>query len=63
MTKTVVVRVEGLKVFPKYKARFKVFKKYKAHVEIGDYQVGDKVIIEECRPLSKEKKWRVLRKV
>lgn len=63
MTKTVTVRVEGLKVYPKYKARFKVFKKYKAHAEREDYQVGDKVIIEECRPLSKEKKWRVLKKV
>ena len=63
MTKTVVVRVEGLKVYPKYKARFRVFKKYKAHAEKGDYQPGDKVVIEETRPMSKDKRWRVIKKI
>jgi len=63
MQKTVVVRVEKLKEHPKYKRRFKVSKKYKAHVEAGEYKVGDKVIIEECRPISKEKKWRVIKKL
>lgn len=61
--KTVVVKVERIKKHPKYKKRYKVFKKYKAHDEKGDYKVGDKVMIEECRPISKEKKWRVKKKV
>jgi len=63
MKKTVVVEVERLKEHPKYKRRFKVHKKYHAHVESGDYQVGDKVIIEECRPLSKTKRWYVISKI
>lgn len=64
MQKTVVVMVERLKEHPKYKRRFKVHKNYKAHVEKnGDYQLGDKVLIEECRPLSKDKKWRVIKKI
>jgi len=63
MQKTVVVRVERLKEHPKYKRRFRVHKKYKAHDEKGEYKVGDKVIIEECRPISKDKRWRVIKKV
>lgn len=63
MQKTVVVEVERIKEHPKYKRRFKVHKKYKAHAEKELYQVGDRVIIEECRPISKDKKWRVIRKV
>jgi len=62
MQKTVVVRVERLKEHPKYKRRYRVYKKYKAHDEKGEYKVGDKVLIEECRPISKEKKWRVIGK-
>lgn len=63
MQKTAVVRVEGIKKHPKYKKRYRVRKNYKAHIEGEDYKVGDKVIIEECRPMSKEKKWRVIKKV
>ena len=63
MQKTVVVEVERLKEHPKYKRRFRVHKKYKAHDEKGEYHVGDKVMIEECRPISKDKKWRVIRKI
>ena len=61
MTKTVVVKVEKLKEHPKYKKRYKLSKKYKAHTD-EKHQVGDKVIIEECRPMSKEKRWRVIEK-
>ncbi len=61
MDKTVVVVVEKLKEHPKYKKRYKASRKYKAHDEKGEYKIGDKVVIEECRPLSKEKRWRVLR--
>ena len=62
MQKTVVVEVERIKEHQKYKRRFKVKKKYKAHDEKGEYKIGDRVIIEECRPLSKEKRWRVISK-
>ncbi len=63
MQNTVVVKTERIKKHPKYLRRYKVNKKYKAHVESGEYAVGDKVIIEECKPYSKEKKWKVIRKI
>ncbi|MBZ1348263.1 MAG: 30S ribosomal protein S17 [Candidatus Nealsonbacteria bacterium] len=63
MQKTKVVKVERIKEHPKYKRRYKIHKKYKAHDEKGEYKVGDKVIIEECRPLSKDKRWRVIKKI
>jgi small subunit ribosomal protein S17 len=63
MQKTVVVEIERLKEHPKYKRKYKVKKKYKAHDEKGEYHIGQKVIIEECRPISKEKKWRVIKKI
>jgi small subunit ribosomal protein S17 len=63
MDKTVVVKVERIKEHKKYKKRYRVHKKYKAHDEKNEYKVGDKVIIEETRPLSKEKRWRVIRKL
>lgn len=62
MQKTVVVEVERIKMHTKYKRRFKVHKKYKAHDEKGEYHTGDRVIIEESRPISKDKKWRVVKK-
>jgi len=62
MQKTVVVEVERIKEHQKYKRRFKVHKKYKAHDEKGEYKVGERVIIEECRPISKEKRWKVIKK-
>lgn len=63
MQKTVVVRVERIKEHLKYKRRYKVQKKYKAHYNEGEFLTGDKVIIEECRPISKDKKWKVIKKV
>lgn len=63
MQKTVVVEVEKWKEFPKYKRKFKFHKKYKAHDEKGICKIGDTVLIEECRPLSKEKRWRVIKKL
>jgi len=63
MKKTVVVKVERIKEHPKYKKRYKIHKRYKAHAESEEYKVGDKVIIEECRPMSKEKRWRVVKKI
>ena len=63
MEKTVVVRVGRIKEHPKYKRRYKLHKKYQVHVEKGEYKVGDKVLIEECRPLSKNKRWKVAKKL
>ena len=62
MAKTVVVKVERIKEHPKYKKRFRIHQKYKAHLEGVDFKVGDKVIIEECRPISREKRWKVIKK-
>jgi small subunit ribosomal protein S17 len=60
MTKTIVVAVTRLIKHPKYKKYYKVTKRYKAHDEKGEYHAGDKVIIRETRPMSKEKRWRVI---
>lgn len=61
--KTVVVEIETIKEYPKYKKSYKFHKKYKAHDEKGEYKVGDSVVIEECRPLSRDKRWKVLGKI
>ncbi|MEI7452008.1 MAG: 30S ribosomal protein S17 [Candidatus Falkowbacteria bacterium] len=58
--KTIVVKVERIKMHPKYKKRYKVTSKYKVHDEKNECSTGDKVSFVECRPLSKEKKWRVV---
>ena len=60
MDKTVVVAVETRKVHPLYKKAIRVTKKYKAHDEKNACKIGDKVKIIETRPLSKEKRWRVI---
>jgi len=60
MDKTVVVLVERLKQHPHYKKRYKINKKYKAHDPENKYKLGDKVTIQENRPISKDKKWVVL---
>lgn len=63
MDKTVIVSVMRLKKHPKYKKYFKVTKRFKVHDENNDYHTGDKVLIEEARPISKEKRWRVIEKI
>jgi len=60
MDKTVVVAVETRKVHPLYKKAIRRSKKYKAHDENNACKIGNKVKIVETRPLSKEKRWRVL---
>ncbi len=60
MDKTVVVEVESIKEHPHYKKRIKRHKRYKAHDEQNKCKVGEKVVIEDCRPMSKDKKWRVV---
>ncbi|MBI3062759.1 MAG: 30S ribosomal protein S17 [Deltaproteobacteria bacterium] len=61
MHKTVVVSVERIVMHPKYKKFLKRRTKVKAHDEKNECQVGDRVLIVECRPLSREKRWRVSR--
>lgn len=60
MDKTVVVAVETLVQHPLYKKRVRRTKKFKAHDEQNQCKVGDKVRIMETRPLSKDKRWRVV---
>ncbi|WP_052661808.1 30S ribosomal protein S17 [Anaerocellum danielii] len=60
MDKTVVVAVERLVQHPLYKKTIKRTTKFKAHDENNECRIGDKVLIMETRPLSKEKRWRVV---
>ena len=60
MDKTVTVAVERKAQHPLYKRVIRITKKFKAHDEENECNEGDKVRIMETRPLSKEKKWRVV---
>lgn len=62
MNKTIAIRVEGIRIHPKYHKRYKVFKKYHAHSE-HPVQIGEKVVIEESRPISRSVRWAVVPKV
>jgi len=59
MDKTCVVAVTTAHKHAMYSKTIKVTKKYKAHDELNQCGIGDKVEIEECRPLSKEVRWNV----
>jgi small subunit ribosomal protein S17 len=59
MQKTVVVSVERTVMHPKYKKILRRRSRVKAHDEQGQCHVGDRVVIVECRPLSRDKRWRV----
>jgi small subunit ribosomal protein S17 len=59
MHKTVVVAVERTVMHPKYKKYLRRRTKIKAHDETNQSHVGDRVLIVECRPLSRDKRWRV----
>jgi small subunit ribosomal protein S17 len=63
MTKTIVVRVERRFPHPKYKKIIKSYKKFYAHDEKSEAKVGDMVLIEEARPLSKLKRWKFVKVV
>ena len=60
MDKTVVVLVNSFVKHPKYKKYMKMSKKYKAHDPEKKYKVGDKITIEETRPISKDKHFKVM---
>lgn len=63
MQKTAVVAVTRIKTHKKYKKKILVTKRFKAENPENQYKIGDKVVIEETRPLSKEKKWKIVSKV
>ncbi len=60
MDKTVVVKVTRFVEHAKYGKRIKKTKKYKAHDENNEKKIGDHVSIEETRPISKDKKFKVI---
>jgi len=63
MDKTIVVSVERLARHPLYKRVIRLTTKFKAHDEANEAHVGDTVLIEESRPLSATKRWRLVRVV
>jgi small subunit ribosomal protein S17 len=60
MDKTIVVSVERLARHPLYKRVIRLTTKFKAHDELNDAHTGDTVLIEESRPLSATKRWRLV---
>ncbi len=60
MEKTVVVEVSRFTILPKYKKYVKSSKRFKVHDEKNECKIGDTVLIEETRPISKEKHFRVI---
>lgn len=63
MNKTRVVAITRLKIHPRYKKYYKVTQRFKVHDENNEYKTGEKVAIEETRPLSKGKRWIILSKI
>ena len=59
MEKTVVVAVENVVMHPMYQKYIRRTSKFLAHSETNNCKVGDRVVIEETRPLSKRKRWNV----
>lgn len=60
MDKTVVVAVVDFKTHPKYKKKYKVTRRYKAHDPENRYKGGDVVEIAPCRPVSRDKRFKVI---
>jgi small subunit ribosomal protein S17 len=60
MAKTIVVRVERRFPHPKFKKVITGYRKFYAHDEKSEAKVGDRVRIEETRPISKTKRWRLV---
>lgn len=58
--KTIHVSVKTTKMHPKYRKQYVTTKKYAVHDEKNKVKVGDKVSFQECRPLSKTKRWRLI---
>ncbi len=63
MDKTVVVRVERREMHPRYGKQVTTHRTFKAHDETNECTVGDRVVIAADRPRSREKRWRVVRRL
>ncbi len=63
MDKTIVVEVSSVKPHPLYKKIVRRTSRVKAHDERNEANVGDTVVVRECRPLSRDKHWRLIRVV
>ncbi|MEK7149850.1 MAG: 30S ribosomal protein S17 [Patescibacteria group bacterium] len=63
MNKTRIVAIERMKKHPKYQKYYKITARFKAHDENNEYKIGDQIIIEETKPLSKDKRWRIVGKI
>ncbi len=61
MQKTIVVKIENRYPHPTYSKTLTRTKKYVAHDELETCNIGDQVLLEECRPLSKKKRWKFLK--
>lgn len=59
MQKTIVVEVENRYPHPIYSKTITKTKKYLAHDELSECNIGDQVLLQECRPLSKKKRWKL----
>ena len=60
MNKTVVVEIENRYSHPIYSKTLIKTKKYLAHDELEEANIGDQVLVQECRPLSKRKRWKLM---
>ncbi|MDD5043590.1 MAG: 30S ribosomal protein S17 [Patescibacteria group bacterium] len=61
--KTIIVKIDKVRIHKKYHKRYMVSRNYAVHDPKKEYKIGEVVRFEECRPLSKTKRWRVLSKV
>ena len=61
MNKTIVVRIENRYSHRVYSKTITKTKKYLAHDELEKCNIGDKVVLQECRPLSKRKRWKLIK--
>ena len=61
MQKTIVVKIENRYSHPIYSKTLIKTKKYLAHDELEKCKIGDQVIVQECRPLSKRKRWKLVK--
>ncbi len=58
-----MVRVDRLKLHPKYEKYYRVSQKFKAHDEKNEFRQGDTVMIQETRPRSRDKRWQIVQLV
>ena len=61
MEKTIVVKIENRYSHPMYSKTMIKTKKYLAHDELGECNIGDQVLVQECRPLSRRKRWKLIK--